>query len=119
MSVEKLKWEFYGKDKIIIGASIFTLEEWQNRIENNFKRYKEKIEKQEKEIIEKCEKIDSLERDIGEYILEKEKQDKMIDYLVEIIEKNKDICDKLSTDECSLECKECIKEIARKEGNNG
>lgn len=45
---------------------------------------------------------------------ELEEKDKMIDYLVAIIEKNKDICDKLPTDECSLECKECIKEIVRK-----
>ena len=44
MSKEELKWEFYGKDYIIIGASIFTLEELQNRIENNFKRYKDEIE---------------------------------------------------------------------------
>ena len=45
------------------------------------------IEKQDKEVIEKCEKIDSLERDIGEYILEKEKQDKMIDYMAEDLKK--------------------------------
>ena len=42
------------------------------------------------------------------------KQDEMIDLMAEIIEKEDDICDEISTDECSLECKECIKEIVRK-----
>ena len=40
----KLKWEFYGKDKIIIGTTIFTLEELQNAVENRFKKDKDKIE---------------------------------------------------------------------------
>ena len=37
-------WEFYGKDKIIIGTTIFTLEELQNAVENKFERDKSKIE---------------------------------------------------------------------------
>ena len=38
MKKEELKWEFYGKDKIIIGTTIFTLEELQKCVENKFKR---------------------------------------------------------------------------------
>ena len=47
------------------------------------------IEKQQKEIKEKNETIDSLERDNGEYILEKEKQDKMIDYMADYMASGK------------------------------
>lgn len=55
---EKLKWEFYGKDKIIIGATIFTLEELQNRVEDNFKNYRNEIEdvmKIKKEVLKELE----------------------------------------------------------------
>ena len=47
---KELKWEFYGKDKIIIGTAIFTLEELQSAVNNKFKRDKEKIKKQDKEL---------------------------------------------------------------------
>ena len=44
VSKEKLKWEFYRKDKIIIGTTIFTLEELQNCVENKFKKDEKTIE---------------------------------------------------------------------------
>ena len=48
----KIKWEFYGKNNIIIGNSIFTLEELQEKHETKVKELKEKIENQQKEIEE-------------------------------------------------------------------
>ena len=44
MKKEELKWEFYGKDKIIIGTTIFTLEELQKCVENKFKRDEKTME---------------------------------------------------------------------------
>lgn len=81
------------------------------------------IEKQDKEIIEKCEKIDSLERDIGEYILEKEKQDKMIDYMADdiMLESNMfsnfDMCENEKENcayDCKISCTDKVKEYFRK-----
>ena len=62
--------------------------------------------------IEECRGCPTMIKEILLNLIEK--QDKMIDYMAEIIEKENDICDEISTDECSLECKECIKEIVRK-----
>ena len=45
-------------------------------------------------------------------------QDKMIDVLCALLEKHggtvDELCDEVATDDCSLECKKCFKDIVRK-----